>query len=170
MKKTILKTLLLAATALTVQAYQVIDISTLTTNASHSAAYITIPGVCTNAAYTATNPASVTVGDSLPNAFVKVNTNFYQLTILVTATSNDLATANSVVAGQISGLGSAFTSVSNTVVTATNQFAAFTNHVAGILTNSGTSSASYLRLISPSGTAYYLAVDNAGTLTVTNAP
>jgi hypothetical protein len=121
MKKTILKTLILAVSFTASAAMQVVDISTLTTNPTHSSGWITIPGVCTNAPYTVTNPASVTIGDTFPSAFAKANTNFYTLNLLLNNMSNSVVISNAVLFNQLLPLAASLTSISNSMV-ATNAF------------------------------------------------
>lgn len=53
-----------------------VNLTSLATNQTSSSAFITISGVCTDAPYTATNPASIQIGDSLPTAFGEINSSF----------------------------------------------------------------------------------------------
>ncbi len=83
MKTKIISVLLVMLTVAASAQYSLVDIVTRTTNTSSSSgAFITITGVVTNGAYSATNPAAILIGDPLPTAFGKVNT---ALTYLKTA-------------------------------------------------------------------------------------
>ena len=58
---------------------QYVDQSTLATNTANSTAWITIPGVCTNASYTVNNPSNQVIGDLPLVAWAKANTNWNYL-------------------------------------------------------------------------------------------
>jgi hypothetical protein len=83
MKKTIRHlsfVILLSAAFPALGQYQIINTaSPLSTNIQVSSAYLTVPGYFTNAAYTASNPAAITVGDSWPTGAAKINSNFNYL-------------------------------------------------------------------------------------------
>jgi len=76
MNKIILTIALTAVAIVATAQIQYVNLTALTTNQTSSTAFITIPGVCTNAPYTATNPVSIVVGDPLSAAFGKVNSSF----------------------------------------------------------------------------------------------
>lgn len=61
--------------------FQMLDTTTLHTNNASTHAFISIPGICTNAPYTTTNYIYVTVGDSIPSAaWTKLNSDLNYLT------------------------------------------------------------------------------------------
>ena len=79
--KRIIPFLLAAFTAGATQTnlYQV-DLTTTQTNVTSSTALISITNVCTNAVYFSVNSNTIVIGDSLPTAFNKVNSNSVWIT------------------------------------------------------------------------------------------
>jgi len=89
--KQIIPFLLAAFTAGATQTnlYQV-DLTTTRTNVTSSTALISITNICTNAIYFSVNSNTIVIGDSLPTAFNKVNSNSVWITSRFT---NDEAAA-----------------------------------------------------------------------------
>lgn len=75
--KKIIATLLLSACA--ASAIQYVDVTTRVTNVVTTTGRITVTNQFTNAVYVAVNSNSVTIGDPLPTAFNKVNTNAWEI-------------------------------------------------------------------------------------------
>src|SRR5579859_36494 len=71
--------------------YQYIDLLTLHTNIVTTAGVgnlITISNVCTNMPDIVTNPAYITMGDSVPTAFSKINSDFNYVSNLYSQSLN----------------------------------------------------------------------------------
>jgi hypothetical protein len=105
MKKTLFLYIAAAALMACTASAQIsyVDILTRVTNGTSSTgSRITITNVCTNAVYTITNPASVTIGDELPAAFAKVNTNFWWQYNFMLSLSNRWAATNVDIYGKLS--------------------------------------------------------------------
>lgn len=131
---------------------QLIDLTTPHTNVTINSALLSIPNLCTNASYTASNPAAVTLGDSWNTVGGKINSSFnfcsnqFNLVLnlqnevvsnwqaclvsLSNLTSNTAATNGRIIA--------ALNLVSNNFVMVSNNFAAVSNLFSqndGVFTN-----------------------------------
>lgn len=131
---------------------QLIDLTTPHTNVTVNSALLSIPNLCTNASYTASNPAAVTLGDSWNTVGGKINSSFNYcsnqfnlvLNLQNEVVSNwqtcmvslsNLASNTAATNGQII---SALNLISNNFVIVSNNFAAVSNLFSqneGVFTN-----------------------------------
>lgn len=176
MKKTILKTLFLAIALPVAAGVHIVDISTLSTNLTHSSGWITIPGVCTNAPYTTTNPASIMTGEPLPVSFSKVNSNAVFLQTLFNSTSNTLMTGFSTLTisnNYLFGIQASTNALVRSQIAAlkdTNTlFASQLDTVAAFRTNFNGYGAIAFPVTTVAGDPRFIYVDGAGNLTNTAA-
>lgn len=83
MKQLLIAFLLFVAIGVNAQSVQMLDMTTPHTNNASTHAFITIPGVCTNAPYTTTNYIYIVYGDAPPLAWSKVNSDLAYFTNIV---------------------------------------------------------------------------------------